>query len=87
MHPEAQAKAQAELDKVIGPGRVPVYGDEESLPYLTGVVRECLRWHEVTPIGVPHKLTADDHYNGYFLPAGSIIVPNTWYVIYPIVYC
>lgn len=78
MHPEVHAKAQAEIDSVIVPGRVLAYGDEDSLPYLTAIVKECLRWHEVTPIGVPHTLAVDDYYNGYFLPAGSVVIPNTW---------
>lgn len=79
-YPEVQAKAQAELDAVIGTGRLPVFGDEENLPYLMAVVKECLRWQAISPIGVPHRLVADDEYKGYFLPAGSIVVANTWQV-------
>ncbi|KAF6761954.1 hypothetical protein DFP72DRAFT_803115 [Ephemerocybe angulata] len=30
------------------------------------------------PIGLPHMLSEDDEYNGYFLPAGTIVVGNTW---------
>lgn len=78
LHPEVQAKAQAEIDTVIGPDQFPTFGHEDSLPYLMAVIKECLRWHEVTPIGVPHRLIADDHYNGYFMPAGSIVIANTW---------
>lgn len=33
-----------------------------------------------TSTAVPHRLTADDVYNGYHLPAGSIVVGNSWYV-------
>ena len=31
--------------------------------------------HTVT--GVAHKSTADDEYNGYHIPAGSIVIGNT----------
>ena len=78
LHPEIQAKAQAEIDDVIGQGRFPVHGEEDSLPYLMAIVKEVLRWHEVVPLGIPHRLIADDHYNGYFLPAGSIVAANSW---------
>src|ERR1700733_11056746 len=29
---------------------------------------------------IPHLLTVDDVYKGYRLPAGSIVVPNAWFV-------
>lgn len=29
-------------------------------------------------VAAPHKLIADDEYEGYDLPGGSIIVGNTW---------
>ena len=28
--------------------------------------------------GMPHRLTKDDVYNGYFIPAGSMVFYNTW---------
>lgn len=80
-HPEVQAKAQVELDAVIGHGNLPTFDDEDSLPYLMALVKECLRWQTILPIGVPHLLTADDEYNGFSLPAGAIIIPNSWYVV------
>jgi len=30
--------------------------------------------------GGPHALEEDDVYNGYFIPAGTIVVPNQWCV-------
>jgi cytochrome P450 len=34
LHPEAQTRAQAEIDMVIGPERSPVWEDEARLPYV-----------------------------------------------------
>jgi len=34
-HPEAQKKAQAELDAVVGLDRLPTFADRPSLPYST----------------------------------------------------
>ncbi len=36
------------------------------------------RWHQPLPLGVPHLLTEDDTYNGYFLPAGTLVAANQW---------
>jgi hypothetical protein len=36
---------------------------------------------ELRSPGIPHRLMADDEYNGYRLPAGSIVAGNSWYVL------
>ena len=43
LYPEIQRKAQAEVDRVIGRGRLPDFSDEPSLPYVTELVKEVLR--------------------------------------------
>ncbi|TFK85641.1 CyP450 monooxygenase [Polyporus arcularius HHB13444] len=77
-YPEVQAKAQAELDAVVGPSRLPEYSDQDSLPYINALVKELLRWRSVVPTGVPHRSIEDDEYKGYFIPKGSIVIPNIW---------
>ena len=51
LFPEAQEKAQAEIDAVIGTDRLPTYTDRESLPFVEAVVKEVLRWHVTLPLG------------------------------------
>ena len=29
--------------------------------------------------GIPHCTTADDMYDGYFIPKGSLVISNIWY--------
>ncbi|KAI0372684.1 cytochrome P450 [Pilatotrama ljubarskyi] len=77
-HKEAQAKAQAELDSVIGSDRLPTFSDRTSLPFMNALIKEVLRWHVISPIGVAHRSVADDEYDGYLIPAGSIMIPNIW---------
>ncbi|KIP12381.1 hypothetical protein PHLGIDRAFT_124262 [Phlebiopsis gigantea 11061_1 CR5-6] len=77
LYPEVQKKAQAEIDRVIGRDRLPEFADRDSLPYITAITKETLRWHPPLPLGVPHRLMKDDVYNGYQLPAGSIVICNT----------
>ena len=73
MHPDAQHKAQEELDHVVGDGRLPTFEDRYSLPYINAILKEVMRWHVVVPIAFPHKATADDEYNEYHIPAGSTV--------------
>ena len=40
--PEAQSKAQEELDRVLQ-GRLPEYDDLKDLPYVIALVKEVLR--------------------------------------------
>ena len=44
MHPEVQARAQKEIDAVLGGNRLPLYEDEERLPYIAAILREVLRY-------------------------------------------
>ncbi|KAL1943796.1 hypothetical protein VTO73DRAFT_3614 [Trametes versicolor] len=76
--PEAQKKAQAELDTVVGPHRLPDFSDREALPYVCAVIKECLRWHAIVPLGIPHRLIEDDEYRGYFIPKGTLVISNIW---------
>ncbi|KAJ7146860.1 cytochrome P450, partial [Mycena epipterygia] len=77
-NPDAQKKAQMEIDTVIGHGQLPDFNSEQSLPYVSALVKEVLRWRPVTPIAIPHFLAVEDEYRGYRLPAGSIIIGNVW---------
>lgn len=53
LYPEVQKKAQTEIDAVVGPNRLPAFEDRSSLPYISAVVKELLRWHVVAPLGGP----------------------------------
>ena len=78
-HPHIQRKAQAELDAVVGPHRLPDFSDRPALPYVNAIVKECFRWLIVTPIGFPHQASEDEELRGYLIPKGSTLVANVWY--------
>ncbi|KAJ3569054.1 hypothetical protein NP233_g5306 [Leucocoprinus birnbaumii] len=83
LHPEAQRRAQAELDQVFSvTNALPTFADRPKLPYVTAVVEECLRWQIVAPLGVPHVLTEDDEYEGYFIPKGTLVLGNSWSILH-----
>ncbi|TFK53749.1 cytochrome P450 [Heliocybe sulcata] len=77
-YPDAQKKAQEEIDRVVGPSRLPMFEDKASLPYVEALCWEILRWRPVTPLSVSHATTEADTYDGYFIPKGATIVMNTW---------
>lgn len=51
LHPEVLKRAREDLDRVVGQDRLPDFNDEESLPYVSAIVKEVLRWNPVTPLG------------------------------------
>ena len=53
LYPEVQKKAQAEIDTVVGPKRLPDFHDRPSLPYINAVVKEASRWNLISPLGMP----------------------------------
>ncbi|KAF8994712.1 cytochrome P450 [Cyathus striatus] len=81
-HPDVMKKAQQEIDSVVFPGNYPEFRDEESLPYITAIVKEILRWQVITPFAVPHSSNIDDIFNGYLIPAGSTLIPNVWAILH-----
>ncbi len=54
--PHVMLKAQVEIEDVVGRGRIPSFSDHDSMPYIRAIVRECLRWHPVAPLGTPITL-------------------------------
>ena len=58
--PEVVDRAHAELDKVTGGTRLPTFADRPSLPFITAIAKESLRWESVIPMGVPHVVKKDD---------------------------
>ena len=96
LYPDVQKKAQAEIDAVVGPNRLPDFQDRSSLPYINAVLKESSRWNLVLPFGkvfdtiiipiltssegIPHMSTLDDEYNGFYIPKGTIMIANAWLV-------
>ena len=54
--PAIQCKAWAQIDKVVGEDRSPVWKDYQQLPYVTQIVKEATRWHPATPLAFPHAV-------------------------------
>ncbi|KAJ3555937.1 hypothetical protein NM688_g2303 [Phlebia brevispora] len=81
-YPDVQKRAQEDLDFFVGPGRLPTFEDSASLPFIQAILLEVLRWHPIVPLGLPHRAFEDDEYRGYSIPAGTIVMANTWAMLH-----
>ncbi|EMD40136.1 hypothetical protein CERSUDRAFT_151116 [Gelatoporia subvermispora B] len=87
IHPDVQKRAQADLAKVVGRERLPEFNDRESLPYIEAICKEAMRWQPVVPLGIAHRCVANDEYRGYQIPAGAVMLQNTWAILHdPVAY-
>ncbi|KAI0712492.1 cytochrome P450 [Earliella scabrosa] len=82
LHPDVRKRAQAELHRVVGPNRLPDHADRNDLPYINAIIKECLRWQNAVPLCIPHSVIEDDEYEGYFIPAGTVVFPNVWAILH-----
>lgn len=51
LFPSVQKKAHAELDRIVGSDRPPVFADQKEMSYLHAVLLETLRWNPVAAVG------------------------------------
>ncbi|EJD46771.1 cytochrome P450 [Auricularia subglabra TFB-10046 SS5] len=79
--PEWQAKAQAEIDRVLG-DRLPEFSDQDSLPLVEALTREVYRRFPVLPLAVPHAAEEDDVFQGMLIRKGTIVIANTWAILH-----
>lgn len=75
LYPDVQRKAQAELERVVGPNRLPDFGDRDDLVYIQAITLEAMRWMVVVPLGVFHRVISDDEYRGFIIPKGTTVIP------------
>ena len=79
LYPEVQHKAFEEVERVVGPDRLPTMEDDNDMPYVRACMKEALRWMPTTILGaVPHAVTEDDWYDGYLIPKNAGVMNNAW---------
>lgn len=83
LQPEVQKRAQAEVDAVVkARGRLPDFDDMSAMPYVECCITEALRWRPVIPCAIPHRNINGDEYEGYHIPAGSVVIGNIWAILH-----
>ncbi|KAI9367727.1 cytochrome P450 [Aspergillus egyptiacus] len=77
LNPEAQRKAQEEIDRVVGPDRLPTDADAPKLPYVQQVIQESQRWITSVPLSLPRAANAPVHWAGYTIPEETGLIMNS----------
>lgn len=78
LHQDIQAKAQSEIDTLVG-SRFVSDSDLPNLPYLYAIVKETLRMHPPGPLLSWARLAIHDTQIGHhFVPAGTTAMVNMW---------
>ncbi|KAI0035654.1 cytochrome P450 [Vararia minispora EC-137] len=80
--PAAQRRAQQEIDEVTGGDRLPTFEDAPRLKYVWACVQEALRYRPVLPLGIPHRVTSHEVYDGYDIPKDSTVIANMWAILH-----
>ena len=65
------AKAKAELNQMIGKGKIVEEADISKLTYLQCIVKESARLHPPVPFLLPRQVTEDIQLSGYIIPSNS----------------
>uniref|UniRef100_A0A8C5MWS1 Cytochrome P450 n=1 Tax=Leptobrachium leishanense TaxID=445787 RepID=A0A8C5MWS1_9ANUR len=73
-YPEIQEKVQAEIAQTVGLTQ-PNYSHREQMPYTNAVIHEIQRFGDILPMVVPHEVTKDVDFKGYFIPKGTRVIP------------
>ncbi|KAF8817266.1 cytochrome P450 [Phlegmacium glaucopus] len=76
--PECQKRAQEEMDRIVGTGRLPELSDFQKLPYLSALVNEHHRFRPMIPYSGAHKATGSCVYDGIDVQQGDVIILNAW---------
>ncbi|XP_044277293.1 cytochrome P450 2J2-like isoform X1 [Varanus komodoensis] len=82
LHPDIQAKVQAEIDSVIGQSRQVALEDRDRMPYTNAVIHEVQRISNIVPLNVPRMATRDTTLAGFFLPKGTTLMTNLTSVLH-----
>lgn len=76
-HPEAAARAQAEVDAVLA-GRDPGPDDLAALPWLTATLKETLRLYPPIAALMTRRTTAPIRVGGHTIPRGALLHVTPW---------
>ncbi|KAM6262048.1 LOW QUALITY PROTEIN: cytochrome P450 2J2-like [Porphyrio hochstetteri] len=82
IHPEIQARVQAEIDAVIGQARRPALEDRSNMPYTNAVIHEVQRKSNIIPFNVPRLTVKDTVLDGFHIPKGTVLLPNLTSVMF-----
>ncbi|KAL0924873.1 hypothetical protein M5K25_005731 [Dendrobium thyrsiflorum] len=77
-HPHILARAQQELDSIVGRHRLICESDLSKFPFLHTIIKENFRLHPTIPLSIPRMTIEDIEIDGYLIPKGSSLFVNIW---------
>uniref|UniRef100_A0A0D3C6F1 Uncharacterized protein n=1 Tax=Brassica oleracea var. oleracea TaxID=109376 RepID=A0A0D3C6F1_BRAOL len=77
-NPITMAKAQAEIERMIGQDGLVQEPNISEFPYLQAVLKETLRLHPPVPLLLPRKAETDVEIFGYIVPKNAQVLVNVW---------
>ncbi|KAK1358830.1 Geraniol 8-hydroxylase [Heracleum sosnowskyi] len=75
---EILVKVKAELNQVIGKGKIIQEADISKLVYLQCIVKESMRLHPPVPFLIPRQVEREVQLCGYTVPKNSQVLVNAW---------
>ncbi|KAH0467265.1 hypothetical protein IEQ34_004503 [Dendrobium chrysotoxum] len=77
-HPHILARAQQELDSIVGRHRLICESDLSKFPFLHTIIKENFRLHPTIPLSIPRMTIEDFDIDGYLIPKGATVLVNVW---------
>ncbi|KAK3717675.1 hypothetical protein LTR37_005742 [Vermiconidia calcicola] len=78
LRPDIQDRAYQSICDVYGSKSWGPIEDENSVPYITALVKECLRTFCVLRLSLPRATWKDVQYGDIFIPKGTTVFLNAW---------
>ncbi|KAJ6359840.1 hypothetical protein OIU77_003947 [Salix suchowensis] len=78
-NPKVLAKAQQEIDTVVGNKRLVEESDSPNLPYIQAIIKETFRLHPPVPM-ISRKSIQESKIKGYTIPQDTLLFVN-WNVV------
>ncbi|MED6249317.1 Cytochrome P450 2K1 [Ataeniobius toweri] len=79
--PHVQERVQEELSRVVGSRQIRTE-DRKNLPYTDAVIHESQRLANIVPMALPHAISKDVTFQGYFIKEGTTVFPLLTSVLY-----
>ena len=78
VRPDIQNKAYAAICEAYGSKSWGEIADESGVPYISALVKECLRSFCVLRLSLPRAAWKDITYGDIFIPKGTTVFLNAW---------
>ena len=76
--PDVQDKAYKAIQEASGGDGWGIIEQENAVPYITALVKECLRYFSVLRLSLPRTTWRDIEYEGVHIPKGTTVWLNAW---------